>query len=231
MKQWMNIILLTYLKTCNVEKEKKQNKRFIKMNRDGDIATLKNFKSNLDQEIKKDTEIIYIYSKSTRIMHNAKLWREKQERELFGMKVVAPKNADRYLNSISQNDRSFIAKQSMIIDEAYADHEGEKEIYNNGAFWGKIEKNRQYTFSKRDQAKEFQYNWKMANDIFDGINAEDQFRRDYDRLKGIYDKKAYTELMSQIDGYRKVIMLKKKYNIEIDSDLEQLYYNTKEQVQ
>ena len=119
----------------------------------------------------------------------------------------------------------------MIIDEAYADHEGEKEIYNNGAFWGKIEKNRQYTFSKRDQAKEFQYNWKMANDIFDGINAEDQFRRDYDRLKGIYDKKAYTELMSQIDGYRKVIMLKKKYNIEIDSDLEQLYYNTKEQVQ
>ncbi len=212
------------------EKDRKRNRRFLAKYKDGDKTTLKDFRNILKQEIREDTKVMYIYGNVTRVMHKASLWKERKETELFGVKVVVPNHSERYLTANYSTDSTYYDIPVMVIDETYTDHAGEKDIYLDDGFWEKLEKNRQLTFSKKDQSREHKYNWEMANDIYDGITIEDRLLKEIDRLRCIYGKKAYTEVINQMEGYWKVLRLKKKYQIRIDSDLEQLYLTAREKI-
>ncbi|MBE6045189.1 MAG: LicD family protein [Clostridiales bacterium] len=214
----------------NDKRDRQRNRLFTIMNKNGDKATLKNFRNILKQEISKDTKIIYVYGNVTRLMHKAILWKERKPAELFGVRVVVPSNIERYLNANYHTDSKYYDIPITVVDETYVDHVGEEKIYSDEEFWKRIEDNRKLTFTNKDQSREHKNNWEMANNIYEGITIQDRLLSDFGRLKRIYDKGAYTELLNQMDGYKKVLKLEKKYDIDIDSELEKLYLEARKKI-
>ena len=211
-------------------KERKLSKVFPVVFGNGDRLTHMNFLNNLKLSINDDTKTIYIYDKRTRRTFSADLWKKRVEAELFGRKVFVPKNVERYIERRFHGRDPRTYKPAILLDEHYADHESEEEIYSNNKLWDKIEKRRRHAVNTKAQASEYAGNWDLANVIFEGINIEDYYKQEYDRLKGIYDKGAYTELLKQMKDYKKVLKMKDKYNVDIEPNLEQLYRDTEEKV-
>lgn len=211
-------------------RERKLSKVFPIVFGNGDRLTRSNFMNNLKLSIQDSTKTIYVYDKRTRRTFSADLWKKRVEADLFGHRVFVPNDIERYIKKRFHGRDPFTYKPSVIFDESYVDHQGEEEIYSNTRLWNMIEKGRRHAVSNKAQASEYKGNWELANDIFEGINVEDYYKQEYERLKGIYDKEAYTELLNQMQDYKKVIKMKKKYNVDIDPKLEKLYLDTEDKV-
>lgn len=198
------------------------------VNGNGDRATKKIFENNLKLETKEDAKRLNIYNTNRIKKHDTKAWTEKYQIEMFGEKIYVPGNVEDYIKKVyGRNYADNIFRyDGKIYDETYVNHDAEEKLYNDELLWRNLKTKMRNLLKYRNLAKEYRKNWKMAKEIVSGISEEKDLLKNMDRLKKIYEKGVYSEVILQMSGYKKVMRAKRKYGLSVNNELERMYLNS-----
>lgn len=207
------------------EKEEKLYKMFDGIRGNGDKITPFLFRLYLNTSIKDVQKKAFIYGKRSIKAVPVSLLHTKIEAEIKGNTFPVMERYDKYASIFfgkTWKKRSLETPRT-IVDAQYADREFERALFQNDDFWNRKNRCKKMLLNYKLSGREYESSWEMAGCVYRGVTIEKRLAQQKDLLAHMLRLQNYTGILSKMKQYKEVLQMQKKYDVELDQELNEIY--------
>lgn len=214
------------------EREERMWKTFENLCGNGDKFTAMVFRRNLKTSLEDASKKVFIYGKRVLKEVPKEILEDTRRAEIGGSIFTILEAWDEYMaifRGKNWRDKVF-EKPRLIIDAGYVDREFEQSLFHNDDFWDRKMGFRKAYTSYRLGNRAYEMSWEMASCVYRGITIETRLSRQKDVLRHMLELRDYTGVLYKMKRYKHVLAMKKRYDVELDQELYEIYSRAKSEV-